>query len=425
MNLQANRNPGLTRPLAQHGYTALKAAAILALLLTAFLPAKYSSSPYGYLPGLLMLSLMLLSLIYFFLIKRSLRFETETTEEVCRRGETVNTVLRIGNRSVLICPKGKAYLAAMDFFGRETIASVTTFSMNGKSETEIPFHLEMDHLGVYTFGLKLLRIYDPLGIFSIAVREGKSFRVTVLPKLHPMEEIRLEERLLTEIRNISRSAVSDGFDYTGVREYALGDPMKRIHWKLSAHSSSYMTRIAESSRKNDLTVVIDFVPEQLDRSLLPYVFDCLAETALSLVEQAKNKDVEYSMLFIGRDREINRVMLKGPQDYESLIQMLPAFDMGFDTEFPDGAEILDTESHLGNRSSNIILCTSRITEELIRKLIDIRRQQRNPELYYIIPSGLNGAEAGKAPALLGALDESGIRYHFVTAEDALRRQGDF
>jgi len=402
----------------------LKAALILALLPAAFLPAKYNNGVYGYLPGLLMTSLLLLSLLHLFLVRRSLRVEIESPGPICRRGENVDAALRIENRSFLSCPKVQVTLSVSGFFAWKDSDSVTSFFMGRKGETRIPFPLKMNHLGVYTFGVKELRVYDPLGIFSIAVHRGEAFRVTVLPKLYSAEEVRLEEKLLEESRNLSKSAVSDGFDHTGVREYALGDPMKRIHWKLSAHSSTYMTRITESSRKNDLTVMIDFVADLPDPRVLPCVFDCLVETALSLVDQAQKKDVEYSLLFVGRDREIIRSVPKGEQDYESLIQLLPALNSGADSEFPDGAEILEKEGHLGNRSSNLILCTSRYTDQLVQGLTAVKRQQRNPELCYIIPPGLSAAEEEMLSAQLEPLDESGVRYRLVTAE-AEPLQGGF
>ncbi len=404
-----------------NGNTALKTAVVIILLLAAFLPAKYVDDLYGYLPGLVILSLLFLSLLYFLIVRRGLWFETEALETVCRRGETADAVLKIENRSVLTCPKARAFLSVADFFGGEDSVSPMTFVMNGKSETEFPFRMKMDHIGVYTFGIKMLQVYEPLGIFSITIREKKTFRITVLPRLYPADELRLEEKLPTESRNLSKNAVNDGFDYTGVREYALGDPMKRIHWKLSAHSSAYMTRVTESSRKNDLTVVLDLVPAPLNREVLPYVYDSLVETALSLIEQAKSKDIEYSLLFIGRNREIVRVMPKGEQDYESLIQMLPAFYTGPDPVLPDGAEILDKESHLGNRGTNIILCTSRVTERLLQELIAVKRQQRHPELYFVIPPGFFTAEAENQAAALEVFDESGIRYHLVIADETLQQ----
>lgn len=377
----------------------------------------YINSIYWYLPGLLILFLLILSLVYFWIMRRSMRFETEAMDAVCLRGETVDAALKIVNSSVLICPKARAFLSVSGFFGEDDSVSTMTFAMYGKSETEFPFHMKMDHIGVYTYGIREMKIYEPLGIFRIAVKGGGTFRVTVLPRIFVTEEIRLRERQLTESWNMSKRAVSDGFDYTGVREYAMGDPMKRIHWKLSAHSLAYMTRITESSKKNDLTVVMDFVAGNLDREVLPDIYDCLVETALSLVEQALTKDVEYSLLFVGHDREIERAIPKGEQDYQELVPRLPGFYTEAGPDLPDGAEILNMESRLGNKGSNLFLCTSRITEELIQELIAVKQQQRNPELYYIAPPNFHEGGAETEMASLEFLEDSGVRYHIVTAGD--------
>jgi len=283
----------------------------------------------------------------------------------------------------------------------------------------------MDHIGVYTAGIKMLQIYDLLGIFSITIRVGKDFQVTVLPKPYKSAEMYFDDKLLTENQNTQKSTVSDGFDYTGVREYALGDSMKRIHWKLSAHSSEYMTKITETSRKSDVTVVIDFVAASQDREILPSIYDCLIETALSYIEQALSKDIEYSLLFVGRDREINRVIPKGEQDYANLVCLLPVIFTNPDPDIPDGAGILEKESHISNRSSNLILCTSRITDQLIQELINIRQQQRNPVLHYIIPPDLNGSEMEDLKAPLRVLDDCSILYHLNPAEDLPQQQRRF
>jgi Uncharacterized conserved protein (some members contain a von Willebrand factor type A (vWA) domain) len=392
----------------------LKGLAVLLFLSVLFLPARYVGGIYGYLPGLTVLMLLILSLIHLLIVKRSLSFETEGSDSVCQRGETVRVVLKIRNRSVFTSPKAKACLAISGSFGGELPASWRTFPLPGKSETEIPLDLSVRHLGVYTFGIGQLQVYDLTGLFSVALRQERMFQVTALPNIYPMEEIRLEDRLVTENRNISKSAVSDGFDHTGVREYALGDPMKRIHWKLSAHSSVYMTRVAESSRKNDLTIVIDFVTTK-EQKKQDSIYDRLVETALSLAEQARKRDAECVLLFAGCDGEINRVIHKGEQDYENLVRVMPLFGTEPSSELPDGQEILIRESHFGNRSSNILICTSRITDDLIQQLISIKRQQRNPGLYCIVQ---NQRDRDSLSAQMEVLENSGIGWHFIADEDA-------
>ncbi|HEX3011950.1 MAG TPA: hypothetical protein VHQ70_07940, partial [Syntrophomonadaceae bacterium] len=123
-------------------------------------------------------------------------------------------------------------------------------------------------------------------------------------------------------------------------------------------------------------------------------------------------------LFVGKNREIERVIPKGRQDYENLVRMLPVFYTDCDTDIPDGADILENESHLGNRSANIIICTAKITDHLVQELINIKQQQRNPMLFYIIKPDANSHEIEDLKAPLTVLDDFGIVYYTVTAEAA-------
>ena len=406
----------MNKPVVRLRNTVAKTAVIFFILLIALLPAGYTDTVYGYLPFLALLVLLLVTSLYLWVIRRQIRFETEAFDTVCRRGEKVSVALKIINGSFLICPKARAQLYVSDPFGGDDTVSSTTFTMRGRSESVFSFDIEMKHLGVYTAGVKTLRIYDMTGLFSVTLSGDHDFTVAVLPKTYTLDEIELEDRLLTESRNTQKGTVSDGFDYSGVREYSLGDSMKRIHWKLSAHSSGYMTKITETSHKSDMTVAIDLTAPPLGRKLLANIYDCLIETGLSCVEQALAKEVEHSLVFAGRDQEIIRVTAKGGQDHEKLIRLMPFICADPKAGMPDGADIIEQERRSGNRSYNIILCTANITERLIRELITVKQQQRNPMLCCIIPPGPGDGGTAAISALLQPLEAYGIAYHLIEAE---------
>ena len=395
----------------------VKSAGFAALIAAAFFPAKYNNSMYGYLPGLSLLVLFLLCWLYLFFLRRQVVFESETLDAQCQRNEMINTTVKITNRSFFSCPLAKTELYLTGFLSGKEKTLPRVFALNGKSKAEFPVQAAMKHIGVYTAGVKDLRIYDFMGIFSLSVRGGESFRVTVLPNTIRTDEVFLDERHLAESQNIQKTAVSDGFDYTGVREYALGDSMKRIHWKLSAHSPFYMTKITESSRQSDLTVILDFVAETKAAPDFPDLYDFLVETALSLMEQAASRDIESTLLFVGREHELVRMSPKGEQDHPELVRKLPGMTPEKDSDLLDGAGILDKEKQLSNRSTNLILCTTRITDRLIQELIAVKQQQRNPELYLIVPhQGENKEEEAilRIPKALSFLEEYGVRCHLIS-----------
>ncbi len=131
-----------------------------------------------------------------------------------------------------------------------------------------------------------------------------------------------------------------------------------------------------------------------------------------------NRDIEYSLLFVGKNRELARVFPKGRPDFENLVRLLPGAETDSPADIPDGASILAKEGRLGNRSANIILCTSQITNHLIQELINIKQQQRNPMLYYIIRPDVNLRALEDLKAPLQVLDDYNVLYHLVKAEAA-------
>lgn len=411
----------MNKPVIRLRNTVTKAAVILIILLITLLPTRYTNTVYGYLPFLGLLVLFFLSFFYLLMIRRQIRFEAEAADTVCRRGENVKVALKIVNGSFLMCPKARAWLYVSDLFGGDDAVSSTSFTMGAKSASTFSFDIEMEHIGVYTAGIKTLRIYDMTGIFSITIPGSHDFTVAVLPKTYSLDEMELEDRLLTESQNGRKGGVSDGFDYSGVREYSLGDSMKRIHWKLSAHSSGYMTKITETSYKSDMTVAIDFMAPPLDQKILLNIYDCLIETGLSCIEQALSKEVDHSLVFVGKNGELIRADAKGEQDHEKLIRLMPVICADPDPNIPDGAEIIKQESRSGNRSNNIILCTAKMTESLLRELITVKQQQRNPMLCYIIPPDLSGGELDRLKEPLQTLEAYGIIYLLITAESLHRR----
>ncbi|QOX64614.1 DUF58 domain-containing protein [Anoxybacterium hadale] len=427
--LQGNvrlQNAGRAAAAGEH--VLLKAAGAMILLAISAIPAYYAGGFYGYLPGLTLLVFYGVSALHLMILWKGIHFETEATDLVCEKGELASAALKIRNDSRLPCIKLSAELYIGGFFPGEGTVEAKTLGLEGKSDASFVISSKMNHIGVYEAGIKNLSIYDLTGMFCIKIKGGATFEITVLPKVTGGNVVRLDERRLTESQNVQKKAVSDGFDYTGVREYALGDSMKRIHWKLSAHSSDYMTKITESSRKSDLAVILDLVSISGEPKMLPWMYDSLVEAALSLIEQAAAREIEYALFFVGRDKELHRVCPRGQQDYPDLIRILPPL-IGTRSRAAmdglDGAAILDKEKQLSNRSTNLILCTSHVTDMLIWELISAKKQQRNPELYYILPPGTGGETDGaldhrarrKEQSNLTILEEYGIRCHWITSEN--------
>jgi uncharacterized protein (DUF58 family) len=214
---------------------------------------------------------------------------------------------------------------------------------------------------------------------------------------------------------------NDGFDYTGVREYAMGDSMKKIHWKLSAHSNDYMTKINEVGLKSDLAVILDMAADKYPAEQLLSINDGIVETAASLLLTAEKRDIDCVLLYPDKEKQVRALFPKTQQDYAELIRRMVPITPNPKPGFLDAQEILTQEMEGANKRANLLVVTSRVTDGLLDTLTTIRGQQRNPLLFCVMPTNVTANERKEIQARFLGLDDAGIPYRVLTAADAERK----
>jgi uncharacterized protein (DUF58 family) len=389
----------------------------LLVLCLSWLPAVFYAGAAGYLPGLMVTMLSLLCLMSLLWLKRGLIIDTKLGNASCMRGGELDLGLTLKNRSPISPSAAKAYLTLSDLFGQEDRRACIPFALTGRGSVTFDFGMELHHIGRYQVGLEYLELQGPLGVASIRVPLEGKFTALVTPRLRPMEELRLESLATAEATTNTRVTIAGGTDYTGVRDYALGDPMKQIHWKLSAHTRSYLTKMQESNRQQEFAVILDFAADaQPDRELMMDLNDCLIEVALSLVEEISHLDGGNSLLYCDRGGNMARWLPHSREDGEVLVEEFAFLRPQPQPDFPDAVELLRREGRGQNRSTNVLLVTTRLTPDLVQELQRIKRQGRSPSLYYIYPGHWNSRQLSQAMAPLAPLEEAEIPYYPISTQ---------
>src|SRR5262249_9211893 len=116
------------------------------------------------------------------------------------------------------------------------------------------------------FGSVTLRAGDPFGFFEDAeFRHGYDY-VTVLPRLYELTALGLPTRRpFGEERGGSR-IFEDPNRLVGIRDYRVGDPLKRTDWKATARRGELQSRVYEPSSALHLLVALNV-------STLEYVWE--------------------------------------------------------------------------------------------------------------------------------------------------------
>ena len=112
-----------------------------------------------------------------------------------------------------------------------------SYRIHDTGSLKIP--VDTSHCGSYAYRFTKVRIYDLLGFFFISRKLNREYEILVLPKPE-MPDI-MPNTYGFKAKNLRRSKqpMSEIYD---IRDYQLGDPVKTIHWKMSAKKDKLLVK---------------------------------------------------------------------------------------------------------------------------------------------------------------------------------------
>jgi uncharacterized protein (DUF58 family) len=107
-----------------------------------------------------------------------------------------------------------------------------------------------------------LRAADPFGVFRVELEEEARSEVLVLPRARRVAGRSLlgsaRPRSGVPGRRVAREPIVT--EAVAVREYRSGDPMRHVHWRLSARRGSLVVKAFAEDRTRDALLVLDRLP---------------------------------------------------------------------------------------------------------------------------------------------------------------------
>ncbi|MDR2486375.1 MAG: DUF58 domain-containing protein [Clostridiales Family XIII bacterium] len=401
------RAPGTKRTIMK---VALCALAFCALAL----PALFMDTVYGWLPLLFGVSALGLCALYLLALRHTLAFEESSEAASCRRGDAVPFELRLQNRSLLVFPRVEVVFYISDLFGGDDVLNTATVTLAPRERRAFGMDLRFDHIGTYEAGLRRVVLHDPLGLFSCTLENRLHCRVDVRPRIFPMENLHFAEAVLTESERQLVPISAEGSDYTGVREYVMGDPIKTIHWKLSARQENYLTKQYENYGTTGVTIFLDLCSPPYPAETLMDIYDTLVEAAFSVGNRAEGLGTDCEIVYTDRYGRRRRYSRGRMHESAELIADMPRIHVGTGAEAEAGIAMLREEGMARYTHGNIVFCTAHVTQGTADALIELRRARRHPLLIAVQPE--DGDEAGRrlVQKAVRALEFEGIPCHCFT-----------
>lgn len=209
------------------------------------------------------------------------------------RGESAAMTLTVRNTGRLRV----ANLVAEDRCGNRLVP-VPLLRLRPGRDTTVHYDVPTHRRGVVPVGPLRVTRRDPLGLAALARSYGDRVPVWVHPRIHPLRAVPTGAGRSLDGRTDSVPHGSITFD--SLREYVVGDELRRVHWRTSARVGELMVRENVDTSLPRLVVVLDNrAAAHPDRVAgLAESFEAACEAAASVVAAAAREDLPVSLLLV-------------------------------------------------------------------------------------------------------------------------------
>lgn len=179
--------------------------------------------------------------------------------EASLREELSVICVKIKNNSLLPTFRGKLVLTAKNLMTEEAEDILLSFSVGLRGTIEVQSEIEKARCGCIEISVKSVRIFDPMEVFEKERACRARTEYYVLPIMNELK-ISKEELNKYDMESYKYSSMKKGQDLSetfSIREYAEGDSIKGIHWKLSGKMDRLMIRVPSLPIENSLMVILD------------------------------------------------------------------------------------------------------------------------------------------------------------------------
>jgi hypothetical protein len=373
----------------------------LSLLILSIIGVSFSHNPFGRMPFYIILYATLFSVIYALAVWEGFSFTENKSGKIYTRGMTFHYRFSLSNDS----PFYFTHIRAVFCSGGENIRRDFSVMPHRTECFETEFNFR--HIGKYRIGLVSAKVYGLWDLFGIPYK-NLCDSVLVEPRIERMDRLL---NICADDDN-SRQAFLSFFNnsltgnYDGVRDYIPGDSLKNIHWKLSAHTGKYMSRIHERTDSFTIGLYVDLFHPVFDGEAALCIFDSLVESVFSVAGYS----VEHSCvseLIYERNGCIEHFDIANAAALKKAARDFASYSFEATCRIED---LLGSIQGKVPVSQNIVVFTPNLSYDIAYSAAQMKGSGKNPMLFYIVEPEQNLTDELK---MLDFLENRGVPVQLV------------
>ncbi len=338
------------------------------------------------------------------LAEKSVRVTHGLNNTRVNRGDNVSMEVSVSHKSILpIAPVSLRMRATSN-----TPAATIHLTQLGRRRQKVAYRFAAEHVGAMFPGVESFTVSDVFGFFKKEHKpESAGNELLVLPVPFDVEPLTFAAGDMG-VETMKR-AMEDPSSPSDVRGYQPGDPLKRIHWKMSARKQELMIRQFEEPALPDALVLMDTSPPALpagmDPDKLNYLQDAVLETAASVVSCQISHENPVRLPLVG-DRPME---YHGSMGLTILLEELARCTFNETEQFE---RVILMQMNDLRKTGAVVIITTRLTSVLVDLIGRMKRMGPNVRLYLVTFT----PKDGDLQALVGRLQQQGVEVNFVSPQ---------
>ncbi|NLI21846.1 MAG: DUF58 domain-containing protein [Clostridiales bacterium] len=320
------------------------------------------------------------------------------------RGDTVAMEVSVSHRSLLPIAPVKLKMRATS----NTPAGTIHLTELGRRTQKVAYRFTADHVGAMYPGVESFTVSDVFGLFQKEhIPKHLGNELLVLPVPFDVEPLSFAAGDMG-VETMKR-AMEDPSSPSDFRGYQPGDPLKRIHWKMSARKREIMIRQFEEPALPDALVLLDTsppnLPEGMPSAKLGFLQDAVLETAASVVSCQISHENPVRLPLVG-DRPME---YHGTMGMPILLEELARCTFNETEKFE---RVILMQMNDLRKTGAVVIVTTRLGSVLVDLIGRMKRMGPNVRLYLV-------TFQPKDPGLqvsVGRLQQMGVEVNFVSPQ---------
>ncbi|MDP4181678.1 MAG: DUF58 domain-containing protein [Bacillota bacterium] len=230
-----------------------------------------------------------------------------------------------------------------------------------------------------------------------------------------MDRFNLKTNYISETNSILNNKFEDMTTISDIRNYAYGDSLKKIHWKLTAKSNNLMVKNFQSTTETSALIFLDLHKNPYSDDINTIVEDKVLEAAVSVIYYCTSNWIPINLVYYNNG--IIDYPARSPLDFDEIYKVLSKISF---IEKVGLKDLLDVSLIENINKTNVILFTSNMNFDLYDEIYKAKQSGYELSIIYISPKELTGINDNDTEVILSNLFEAGIDVYPINISDDVK-----